>query len=351
MKPFWVHSGLALLDADAHGGLQVTDAFLRAYLERPELAPIDESCAAERALHVALLADPRRAVATGDGGDGGDGELASLADPDARENWRLFLRFRDRLLAAPNLQAAYVAIFADAQHAGRIDVPPLFVEQLAQIIVHHMLADSEDGLLLRVAELWFREQRVSLLENRVVLADLETVEARAADPGFGNLGRLLAQANVRTKAAGDVDLEVIDRPNAASYFGRDERHDFAVEITHGRTASAMFCDLVRRWIGHLLGVPVRVTTLASIEDARWRWHVGLDAQASVLLDKLYREEGLTPEEHRRILLLMRLDFERLEDQDPAVAGKPVYLALAADEAGVLRMKPQNLLFNLPLRGH
>ncbi|RPH66313.1 MAG: hypothetical protein EHM83_04285, partial [Burkholderiales bacterium] len=204
MKPFWLHSGLALLDADEHGGLQVTDAFLRAYLERAELAPVEESCQAERALHASLMAEPRRPVAWGGGAAAASGgaaaasggaapdELAALADADARENWRLFLRFRDRLLAAPNLQAAYVAIFADAQHAGRIDVPPLFVDQLAQIIVHHVLADSEDGLMLRVAELWFREQRVSLIDNRVVLADLETVEARAGDPGLGNLGRLLA---------------------------------------------------------------------------------------------------------------------------------------------------------------
>jgi hypothetical protein len=31
-----------------------------------------------------------------------------------------------------------------------------------------------------------------------------------------------------------------------------------------------------------------------------------------------------------------------------VAGRPVYLALGMDEAGVVRMKPQNLLLNLPL---
>lgn len=340
MKPFWVHSGLALLDVDEHGGLIVTDEFLAAYLRRPELAPVPESCAAERALHAGLLAAPRVAVP--------DAQLAGLADPDARDNWRMFLRFRDRLLGAPNLQAAYVAIFADAQRAGRIDVPPLFVDQLAQIIVHHLLADCEDGLMLRVAELWFREQRVSVADNRVLLADLETVEARREDQGLGDLGRLLAQAQI---AARGVDLEVIDRENAEAYFGRDERHDFAVELTHGRTASAMLCDLLRRWVGHLLGVAVKVRTLAQIEDARWRWHVGLDAEASKLLDTLWRDGGLTPDEHRRLLLLMRLDFERLEDQDPQVAGKPVYLALAMDEDGVLRMKPQNLLFNLPLRGH
>lgn len=337
MKPFWVHSGLALLEVDANGGLLVTDEFLRAYLRRPELAPPDEACDAERALHAKLLAAPRAAVP--------EAELAALADPDARDNWRLFLRFRDRLVEAPTLQAAYVGIFADAQRAGRIDVPPLFVEQLAHIVVHHILAGCEDGLMLRVAELWFRDQRVSLTEGRVVLADLETVEARSDDQGLGNFGRLLAQAKVKAR---DVDLDVIDRHNADEYFGRDERHDFAVEITHGRTASYMIGDLIRRWVGHLLGVSVRVTTLASIEDPRWRWHVGLDAEASKLLDKLWREEGLTPDEHRRLLLLMRLDFENLSEQDPAVAGKPVYLALATDEQGVLRMKPQNLLFNLPV---
>jgi hypothetical protein len=31
-----------------------------------------------------------------------------------------------------------------------------------------------------------------------------------------------------------------------------------------------------------------------------------------------------------------------------VAGRPVYLAMAMDEHHVLRLKPQNLLLNLPL---
>ena len=337
LKPFWVHSGLALLDVDAHGGLTVTDEFIAAYLRRPELALVDESCGAERALHARLSAAPRAPA--------GEGDIAALADADARENWRMFLRWRARLLDAPNLQAAYVKLFADAQHAGRIDVPPLFADQLAQIIVHHLLADCEDGLTLRVAELWFREQRVSLDDGRVVLADLETVDGRVRDPGLGSIGRLLAQGNVR---AGGVDLDVIDASNAGIYFGRDERHDLAVELTYGRKACHLLAEILGRWVGHMIGVDVRVTPLAAIEDERWRWHVGLDAQATRLLDTLYRGEDLTPDEHRRILSLMRVDFGRLADQDPDVAGKPVYLALAADEEGVLRMKPQNLLFNLPL---
>ena len=41
MKPFWIRSGLALLEVDGHGGLHASDAFLGAYLQRAELAPID----------------------------------------------------------------------------------------------------------------------------------------------------------------------------------------------------------------------------------------------------------------------------------------------------------------------
>jgi hypothetical protein len=43
-----------------------------------------------------------------------------------------------------------------------------------------------------------------------------------------------------------------------------------------------------------------------------------------------------------------MDFAEPAVMRPDVAGKPVYLALGMDEANVVRMKPQNLLINLPL---
>src|SRR5690242_15843467 len=90
-RDFWLSSGFRLLARDAGGHLAVTDDFLRAYLLRPEMLPGDDSCSAETRLHEALLADPRRSVdETG---------LAALADPDARDNYRVVLRWRDRLLA------------------------------------------------------------------------------------------------------------------------------------------------------------------------------------------------------------------------------------------------------------
>ena len=64
MKDFWLSCGHHLLDRDAGGGLVVTDDFLKVYLARPELTPPPEACVVEKTLHAALMADPRRAVAS-----------------------------------------------------------------------------------------------------------------------------------------------------------------------------------------------------------------------------------------------------------------------------------------------
>ena len=75
-RDFWLTSGFHLLQRDDDGRMLVTDDFLRAYLQRPELAPVAESCVEERRLHATLLDAPRRTVTTA--------ELGRLADADAR---------------------------------------------------------------------------------------------------------------------------------------------------------------------------------------------------------------------------------------------------------------------------
>ena len=102
MKDFWISSGHHLLDRGDEGGLHITDEFLKVYLARPELTPPAEACDAERALHAALLADPRKAVSPS--------EVAAIKDADARENWGVLLAFRELLLAHPTLEAAYIDI-------------------------------------------------------------------------------------------------------------------------------------------------------------------------------------------------------------------------------------------------
>src|SRR3954465_2514268 len=99
-KDFWVSCGHHLLDRDAGGGLIATDEFLKVYLARPELIPPSDACAAERALHAGLLAEPRRPVTAND--------ITQIADADARENWQVMLAFRDHLTARGTIEAAYL---------------------------------------------------------------------------------------------------------------------------------------------------------------------------------------------------------------------------------------------------
>ena len=77
-------------------------------------------------------------------------------------------------------------------------------------------------------------------------------------------------------------------------------------------------------------------------------HVGLDREATRILNALY--EGRTPplEDIASIVGLFRM---RIRDERMVldrVKGRPVYLDLAMDGKKRVKMKPQNLLTNLPI---
>jgi hypothetical protein len=74
----------------------------------------------------------------------------------------------------------------------------------------------------------------------------------------------------------------------------------------------------------------------------------LDAEASALLNDLYTRADVDETRIRRLLCLFELTFADPGDMRPAIAGRPVYLAMAMDSDGRLKLKPQNLLLNLPL---
>ncbi|MDH5286167.1 MAG: DUF6352 family protein [Betaproteobacteria bacterium] len=334
MPDFWPSCGYRLLAVGGDGRLTVTDAFLRTYLARPELAPVPESCAAELALHDALMKLPRREV--------GGRELDALADADARDNYRIWLRFRERLLAAPSLEAAYVALF----RGDGVDVPPMFVHQLTQVLLRHVLGEHCDPLEARMAEMLYRPQKVAVLDNgSVMAADDEVVELHATTGGFGSLGELLKRQAVPTRS---IDLDVLAPENAATYWERDERHDFSVALNRGQPPLDALCRVLEKWIAHFLGVAVAIRPERRIDDDRWLWHVGLDAQASGILNDLYNRVEVDDARMERLLSLFRLEFADRNVVRPAVAGAPVYLAMALDERSRLKLKPQNLLLNLPL---
>lgn len=88
--------------------------------------------------------------------------------------------------------------------------------------------------------------------------------------------------------------------------------------------------------------------MREIPDEDWRWHVGLDAESSALLNDIYNGETVDQERMKRIIGLFRMDFADGAELRPELAGAPVFLGLASAADGTLRMKPQNLLVNLPL---
>ena len=333
MPDFWPSCGYRLLAVDDDRRLRVRDDFLRGYLLRPELAPVRESCRAEIALHEMLLSDPRARVS--------DNEVAAIEDPDARDNLRIWLRFRDRLLRAPTLEAAYVGLF----EGEGVDVPPLFVHQLTQILLRHILGTDADPIEARVAEMLFRAQKISVLNDAVMAADEQSVELLATTGSLGSLGELLAQNRTPART---VDLDVLSEDNADTYWTRDERFDLAVSLNRGQPALAALCRVLQRWVAHFLAVDVTIAPEREIVDARWVWHVGLDAEASALLNDLYNGVDVPDERRERLLCLFALRFADPAAMRPAIAGRPVYLAMAMDRQNRLRLKPQNLLLNLPL---
>jgi hypothetical protein len=331
MPDFWRNSGFHLLERDPAGRLRVTDDFLRAYYLRPEIHPVEESGPLERELHAALMTEPRLRLA--------EKELKALEDADMQENYRILLRWRDRLLAAGTLEGAYMALFK-----GAVDVPPMFVDQLAHVILRNVLDGTDDALGLRAGELFFREQKATIKDGHVLLADLETVEMHASGHRYGSIGRLIVEAQGEIGAA---DLDVLDRANAGLYWERESKHDTVVSFTYGRPALDAFARVLEKWIRHFLTLGVRVTPIRQIEEARWAWHVGLDAESTAILNELWAGNEVDAGRMRNILALFALRFDDAAAMRADIAGRDVYLALSAEDS-VVRMKPQNLLLNLPL---
>lgn len=335
MPDFWSRSGFLLAERDRDARLTPTDALLRAWWLRPEVSPVPESCDRERRLHAALIDDPRRPV--------GKAELDAMQDLDARESYGVMLDFRARLLAAPTLEAAYLAIF----QTGNNSVPPLFIDQLAHMIVHNILAadGNPDPLEVRAAELFFRAQKVSLQDGAIMLADAATVDLHASGGSYGDIGRLLVESSIKPRS---VDLDVLDRDNAEAYWLRDEAYDTVISFNDNRAALPAFCRVLQKWIRHFTSLDTTIAAIRAIEGRQWVWHIGLDAEANSILNDLYRGQELDAVRTRRILSLFRMEFADATMIRPDVAGHPVWLACAMNPEGILRIKPQNLLLNLPL---
>jgi len=334
MRDFWKSAGMHLLERDKQGWLAVTPDYLRAYLTRPEVHPVEESCEAEIRLHHELMDNPFRTV-TPD-------ELTRLADPDAADNYRAVLALRDALTAAGTIEGAYL------QLVRRPDprVPPVFLDQMVHLVVRNILRSTSDPMRLKAGELFFREQSVSTEGGRIMLADEEIVDMKARLGRETGLGQLLAGAGTPIKS---VSLDVLGADNAEIYWDRSDRFDTVVDFRFAQPAPDAFARVIEGWLAHLAGIEVKVEPRMKIDDDDWRWHIGLDREATRILNALYEGRDLPPGDASRIIALFRM---RIADEPlvlERVRGRPIYLALAMTADNRLKMKPQNLLMNLPTK--
>jgi hypothetical protein len=346
---FWTRSGDAGLQRNDRGWSVPTAAYVRSLLARPELALVPESCAAEVALHESLLSTPLKPVPTV--------ELAAVQDEDARENYAVFLRFRDGLMAAGTLEAYYLQLM----RSGAVNVPAVFIDAVVQALLRNLLDDCNDALEARAAEMLFRPQRITVQEGQMLAGDRATLDMLNETAGLGEVGRLLLQSGALQPA---IDMQVLTADNAALYWAQSERHHFLLDLTHeltqdlshgltlkltrARSGLKALARVLERWVLHMLGVQVQIEPVHQINDSAWRWHVGLDVESTAILNDLYQDTPVEAERMLRLVSLFTLTFANPSEMRADVAGKPVYLGLATNAEGVVRIKPQNLLLNLPL---
>jgi hypothetical protein len=235
------------------------------------------------------------------------------------------------------LEAAYRDVM---QNGGRA-MPPLFINQLVHVILRNALDGCEDAEVVRAAELFFRTQRVTVLDKSLIAADEEIVGGIGGAPSSPLVSMLGIPA--------EAHVHVLNAENADEYWGRSDQFDTAINLTGGQSGLRAFATVMTRWIEHLLGIEVDIEPLTEMRDVNLVWYVGLDADATRIGDTIWNGDELDETGASRIVGLFRLTF-----RDPSVVldkvkGEPVYLILAMTPDKLIRMKPQNLVTGLPIK--
>jgi hypothetical protein len=220
-----------------------------------------------------------------------------------------------------------------------MNTPRLFLDQLVHAILRNILHGSDDAAEVRAAELFFRAQKVSFHDNTLLLADQDAIavheHARASSP----LMAMLAPAAV-------AELVVLTAENAGEYWARSDAFDMVLNLGGELNGRAALGRVIARFIGHMLGFTTRIESLPAIDEPDLRWFIGLDTEATRIGNAMWQGEEVP--EAGQLLALFRLWPDETAPILPDIIGHPIYLMLAADADGQVRLKPQNLLTLMPV---
>jgi Family of unknown function (DUF6352) len=291
--------------------LEHIDTFLRDMLASPQLTLVAESCASEVNLHKALQASPLQKIS--------DAELATIQDSDARDNYAFYLRLQTELLAAGSLEAYYLQLV----RSPAVTVPQDVMDALVENITLRMMdattnptVDKNIAVQYAAAEWLYKRQAVHLEDGRVMH---------------------------------DVPRDSITEPLDLSHGMANElSHGLIFRLSNANSGLKALSQVLEKWTHHMLKIEVNIKHVAKVDDPAWRWHIGLEATSTGLLNDLYTGADVSEERLKSLVSLFKLEFKNASDMRIDVAGKPVYLGLAMDATGHVKIKPQNLLLNLPI---
>jgi hypothetical protein len=302
---------------------------------------------------------PARSPAARPHAPGARTQLAALLDADARENYTHFISAARRAAAGRHAAGLAAAALAPGPHPGAAAVHrPHRAGRGARLL------DGENAFEARAGEMLFRRSASARTKADLLAGDQETLDLQRETLGFGDLGRLLAQAALPVRAQ---QMQVLQptrqqptgpkprRPGGRHVFLLDLTHEVKQELGHGlsfqlthalgpegagQRAGALGSALAGRGGAHH----------AAAEDRRRAMALapGPGRRGQPAARRPVPGPGRRARPAARLLSLFRLDFDDAREMRPDVAGKPVYLGLMATTEQVLRIKPQNLLLNLPL---
>lgn len=285
--------------------------FLWALLASPQLALPAEACASEAYLHKALQAAPLQKI--------GDEQLAAILDTDARDNYVFYARLQTELLAAGSVEAYYLQLIG----SEAVTVPPEVMDALVENITLRMMdattnptIDKNIAVQYAAAQWLYQRQAVHLEDGRVIH---------------------------------DVPRDSVTEPLDLSHGMANElSHGLIFRLNNANSGLKALSQVLEKWIAHMLQVEVSIKHISKVDDPAWRWHIGLEATSTGVLNDLYLGKNVPEERLKSLVSLFKLEFKNVNEMQVDVAGKPVYLGLAMDANGHVKIKPQNLLLNLPI---
>jgi Family of unknown function (DUF6352) len=285
----------------------LSETFLLGILASPQLALVPESCASEAALHKALRATPCKVIEPA--------ELAAVEDADARDNYVFYQRLQAEVQAAGSLKAYYWQLIK-----GEVPlVPPEVLDTLTEQLTNDMLdglLDKNIAVQYAAAEWFYQRQAVHLEDGRVVH---------------------------------DVARDSVRDPLDLSHGMVNElSHGLLFRLSNANSGLKALSQVIEKWVAYMLDIEITVKSLAKVDDAAWRWHIGLEATSTAILNDLYLGKEVNSERLSQLVSLFKLEFKNPSVVQTDMTSRPVYLGLAMDANGFVKIKPQNLLLNLPI---